>query len=214
MPAITPANPITAAPAAAASYARMFGVDPLSIGDGACTIAAMAHWSMLAIGKLISQNDVVAAYNYACRVFSADSASGLTIAQAYNVARFAGWLPARTSAIQRIPDLDSILRYQPVIAAYHISPEWDAVAPGNARIVPAKAEPAAGSGRATPERPPVSRPDVPAPIRPHVCVIAGRTPDAVLIVNSWGRQWGDNGYATLPLAIHRAQIQQLWIMVY
>lgn len=44
----------------------------------------------------------------------------------------------------------------------------------------------------------------------HIMVVAGCTDDAYLLVNSWGRLWGDGGMAWMPADLFSADCYEAW----
>ena len=161
----------------------------------ACSLFAMANWGQIKAGTRATSSDCIALWLEGKRRFR--RLDGLTIPEAFELAREAGWL----GAVNRIlPTTDTVLLHdQPLIAGYAVTPAWDTVSSAGCL------------DHAAPDR----------PVRDYHAVLIVAQGELALapngpwvyIENSWGERWGHKGFGVLSYALHLKLCKELWLII-
>ncbi len=164
--------------------------------DGACTLFALASWATVMHGSRISDYQRLLLYKETRLRLRRNAHAGLTPGEAFAAASSAGWLPGSTS-IRRVGNLD-VLRRQPILAGYAVTPGWDRRNVTFAGCLDHR--------MLTPER---GLHMVQVVAAGQVDGIPGRW---IYIENSWGRAWGWRGIGVMSADMHNALCKGLWVI--
>ena len=157
--------------------------------SGACTVFAVAHWLEAVTGSRPADDAIIAAYQ-AERVKRYPDGGGtkLTMAEGFFAAYSAGWLPAGTT-MRRTQDTDR-LAYGPLLVAYHVTTGWLHTDPqwGQVSI----------SGDS---------------IGSHAVCLLGYDGIHFKFANSWGIDWGNDGFGRIRWADHLYRRSEMWQVI-